>query len=680
MGLAQPDDLFLINRNDTTYKVKQSELMAKIKNDDYMALNRNDVTYAISGADVIDSFVSPLEIQNFEVVPKIVKTRSQLFTQLQYSGGQAPITYDFVWYQKHEALGIDETEIPESNAPGIYVDDTYAGAQVACQITITDNLGSTITQKTDYIEPIELFGIAPQINSVTIEDGPDNDESNRFTNQTFVVKTDLINGQPNSLKGIRAYTYGDFVQTYETDVITSYDEEPVNPEDYLTANLPIINKAGAFDPYDNQSEYQFGPGARIEGNDYMTFEPKYPVETYIDNLNYRRGWLSVDIPFGDMFTYSWGFAVSSNLTGKGVYTGFKTYQGWGRFNFPSADDKNRNYTTIYGVRFKRYPGAYGVATATSVNGFSSGEHGKYVDGANGSGQAPYFIGQSMYLQEDKWKIISFASDLNLATAERGDTISEIGGTATGKIYRVEDNKIYLTKGSDTNWTPGAKVLLEPKPAPEDKFYLVLDSEGNVTDLDQNEVSIVYTSSEENPTFEIKFPDKFVQTNGGGLPPDEELLPGTTLAVEVTATNDFGSAGPITVQIQPGGSTSLLSAEEQEQIKLNYQTLELRRALSGTPGINGIVNDLLSQGYTQDQIDIALDSPRAIDGYYPLYTTEAAADAAGDGTSHTHTFDGVTYYMPNGITIYHGDYNEPTDTTSNSTDSGSSSSGGGSYGY
>ncbi len=50
------------------------------------------------------------------------------------------------------------------------------------------------------------------------------------------------------------------------------------------------------------------------------------------------------------------------------------------------------------------------------------------------------------------------------------------------------------------------------------------------------------------------------------------------------------------------------------------------------------------------------SPVAVEGYYPLYTTEADANAAGDGSSHSHTFSGVTYYMPNGVTYYHGDYN------------------------
>ena len=50
------------------------------------------------------------------------------------------------------------------------------------------------------------------------------------------------------------------------------------------------------------------------------------------------------------------------------------------------------------------------------------------------------------------------------------------------------------------------------------------------------------------------------------------------------------------------------------------------------------------------------APLAIDGYFPLYETEAASDAAGNGSSHSHTINGVTYYMPDsGVTIYHGNY-------------------------
>jgi hypothetical protein len=48
-------------------------------------------------------------------------------------------------------------------------------------------------------------------------------------------------------------------------------------------------------------------------------------------------------------------------------------------------------------------------------------------------------------------------------------------------------------------------------------------------------------------------------------------------------------------------------------------------------------------------------PYAINGYYPLYATAEAANFAGDGTSMTHTFFGQVFYMPNGVTYYHGTY-------------------------
>ena len=50
-------------------------------------------------------------------------------------------------------------------------------------------------------------------------------------------------------------------------------------------------------------------------------------------------------------------------------------------------------------------------------------------------------------------------------------------------------------------------------------------------------------------------------------------------------------------------------------------------------------------------------PQAINGYYPLYVSQAESDYASDsGSSHSHTFDGVTYYMPDdGVTTYHGNY-------------------------
>ena len=53
-------------------------------------------------------------------------------------------------------------------------------------------------------------------------------------------------------------------------------------------------------------------------------------------------------------------------------------------------------------------------------------------------------------------------------------------------------------------------------------------------------------------------------------------------------------------------------------------------------------------------------PYSINGYYPLYSRETLAQAAGDGTTMEHVFFGKTFYMPNGlelgVTYFHGNYN------------------------
>jgi hypothetical protein len=52
-------------------------------------------------------------------------------------------------------------------------------------------------------------------------------------------------------------------------------------------------------------------------------------------------------------------------------------------------------------------------------------------------------------------------------------------------------------------------------------------------------------------------------------------------------------------------------------------------------------------------------PFALDGFYPLYYTSAKADAASSTDSHhSHTINSVTYYMPDGGTLYHGNYIAP----------------------
>ena len=62
-------------------------------------------------------------------------------------------------------------------------------------------------------------------------------------------------------------------------------------------------------------------------------------------------------------------------------------------------------------------------------------------------------------------------------------------------------------------------------------------------------------------------------------------------------------------------------------------------------------------------------PFALDGYYPLYYTSAKADAASSvGDHHVHNINGVNYYMPDGGTLYHGNYIAPETSTTDNNDS------------
>ena len=66
-------------------------------------------------------------------------------------------------------------------------------------------------------------------------------------------------------------------------------------------------------------------------------------------------------------------------------------------------------------------------------------------------------------------------------------------------------------------------------------------------------------------------------------------------------------------------------------------------------------------------------PFALNGFYPLYYTSAKADSASSTDSHhSHTIAGVTYYMPDGGTLYHGNYIAPETATTDTNDSSSSS--------
>ena len=83
------------------------------------------------------------------------------------------------------------------------------------------------------------------------------------------------------------------------------------------------------------------------------------------------------------------------------------------------------------------------------------------------------------------------------------------------------------------------------------------------------------------------------------------------------------------------------------------------------------NQVGTQSFSSYDNSTEAIGPYAIDGYYPLYPSAEAANFAGNGSHHTHVFFGKTFYMPNGVTFYHGNYVVETGADTSTTSSGTS---------
>lgn len=206
--------------------------------------------------------------------------------------------------------------------------------------------------------------------------------------------------------------------------------------------------------------------------------------------------------------------------------------------------------------------------------------------------------------------VTFQDDTNLKYLLEGDSITgDTSGTdATIRDVNLDSNSIDCTD-LITTWQIGETVTGPVRKIDTASKYVEFNSSGVVTGLSDDPMSPAYTTTDINPTLTLTF-SQYID----GQETDVVLPANTTLSVCVTAENSVGASGPICGAVTPVAVTSG----------------------GGNPFV-------------------APATPVSVSGYYPLYETEADANAAGDGTSHTHIFNGVTYYMPNPITIYHGDY-------------------------
>lgn len=598
MTTANPDDLFVVNRNDTTYSVRQDELMALIQPTDHMVINRNDITYKITGEEVIDSFIPEIIFTAVIINNTSPRTRDTISATLDVSGGQPPYTLTYVWKYRNQTTGVPETILDGAVTPSLYIPDEFAGFEFACEVTFEDNRGSSATKQSDYTNPAVLFAAPPVLDSVdlTLTSGG----TNRFTSETFSAQTTLsYEGQPASNKIVVAYVDGSFIQSTESAPIESIQVTPSNYTSRLSTNDPlgIQNAPNLFDG-------KLDTYGTVRGGYYIQFEYPYPVPWYITGDPYTtrnfKGALRTNMPPGAYHVLN--ISYNDDKQGAGNFS-FLTNWAYGGYGFATADvrfAKNLiEATEIKAVRY--YDSLSSENLPHSLSMFGSDEHSLYNTTTNSSGS---------YLADDSFYKITLQSDLNLEYLEEGDEITLTGGSLVGTVYKIDraNRQITLTKDSDTSWPVGSTITIPPKPVLDNRLYLVLDNSGNVIDLDKNKPLPQLDSIEPNPNFTLQFPATFP----GGLTPDEELVENTRLTVEVTATNAVGVSGPRGDSITPGVDTYLnKTAAEKEVTAVLAATAEhratLQQAVIAEQAEATLRQTLLAQGFSQTAIDAVLGS-------------------------------------------------------------------------
>ena len=598
MATANPDDLFLINRDDVTYQVKQEDLVATIQPTDHMIINRNDVVYKINGDDVIDSFIPELIFNEVILSDYSPTTLDTISVTLDVQGGQPPYTIEYQWFYKSTAEGISTTLIEGATTPTLYLPDSLANNEVACEVTFTDNRGTSETLTSDFTDPI-ILKVAPAVlDSVTLTQTSSG--TNRFTDETFSAAVALsYEGKPLSTKSLSAYTDGSFTTALETSPIVGVTQEDVNPIQYLSTNDPA-GISNAYLIFQKKSKQVFSPMASVSGDYYIQFMFPNPIPWNFQSVYEQQ---DPDFPPGgftmntSQYCKTLVWEVQDDITGPNAWReawGPSDYDkgatpvctGYGYYSILSLNTwaKIANSGNVYGFRVRNIAPDVGL----KLNYLASTEN-------------KYQQGNRQHTDEDKNLIIELAGDTAFDFIEAGDEVTETGTDKKGVVYKkLDNNRLLMRYDSPTDWTPGATLTLPVKPVPGTRFYCVLDEEGNVTDLSPSKPAVVYQTTDENPTMELKFPSVFP----GGLTPDEELNEGARLTVEARATNTVGTVGPVTDDIVPGGTTTLTAQQREIQI-ITSLTTEFRSAQERVSQGEQLRADLLARGYSQASIDAVL---------------------------------------------------------------------------
>lgn len=145
--------------------------------------------------------------------------------------------------------------------------------------------------------------------------------------------------------------------------------------------------------------------------------------------------------------------------------------------------------------------------------------------------------------------------------------------------------------------------------------------------------------------------RFTDGNNDGWNPT-----GPAAALDEVTRNGVTSMGYFSRSNVRGGNHSArflrANANTWKNRFVDEERRPVRMNISPANVLNTKIDGFRSRAFVPQ---VPMEKPKSIQGFFPLYEIQEEALLAGDGSMHTHEFDGKTYFMPNGVPFFHGDH-------------------------